>query len=39
MGGMSDDAIFLAVGEQLTALRTCDYGSEVVVQQVLAQSP
>jgi hypothetical protein len=39
MGGMSDDAIFLAVGEQLTALRKADYGSEDVLQQVLAQFP
>lgn len=39
MGGMSDDAIFLAVGEQLTALRRADYSSEAVLQQVLAQFP
>ena len=39
MGGMSDDAIFLAVGEQLTALRKADYSSEAVLQQVLAQFP
>lgn len=39
MGGMSDEAIFLAVGEQLTALRKADYSSEAVLQQVLAQFP
>jgi hypothetical protein len=39
MRGMSDDAIFLAVGEQLTPLRKADYNSEAVLQQVLAQFP
>lgn len=39
MSGMSDDAIFLAVRGQLTALRKADYGSEDVLQQVLAQFP
>ena len=32
MGGMSDDAIFLAVGGHLTALRKADYTSEDVLQ-------
>ena len=36
---MNQDAIFLAVGDRLTALRKTDYSSEDVLQQVLAQFP